>query len=274
MDQQLLKLMCVMAHPDDETLGTGGLLAKYAAEGVETYLLTATRGEAGWMGDPGEDPGPQALARIREVELAAAAQILGLREVAFLDYCDGELAEAPAGAAAQKIAAHLRRVRPQVVVTFDPFGNYGHPDHIAICQLTTAATLLAASSAEIDGLPPHATAKLYYFADTRAEQDLYQSLFGPLTMNVGGIERGVGAWPELSFSAAIDTRAYREIVWKAAACHSSQIPEFEKLLQLPPEQRGLFWAEQHLYRAFSLVDCGNEVEDDLFYGLRGESISE
>lgn len=76
-----LKLMCVLAHPDDESLGTGGTLAKYAAEGIETYLVTATRGERGWKGDEQDNPGLEALGKTREAELLAAARVLGLREV-------------------------------------------------------------------------------------------------------------------------------------------------------------------------------------------------
>ena len=72
-----LKLMAVLAHPDDESLGTGGILAKYAAEGIETSLVTATRGERGWFGDEREYPGLEALGQIREAELRAAAEVLG-----------------------------------------------------------------------------------------------------------------------------------------------------------------------------------------------------
>ena len=96
-----LRLLCVLAHPDDESLGTGGILAKYSAEGVETYLLTATRGERGWPGKPEENPGLTALGRIREAELQAAAAILGLHEVTFLDYLDGDVDQADPAEAIQ-----------------------------------------------------------------------------------------------------------------------------------------------------------------------------
>src|SRR6478735_5446176 len=90
-----LKLMAVLAHPDDESLGFGGTLAKYAAEGIETFLVTATRGEAGrFHGHPQDDPrhpGPAALGELRERELRAAAAVLGVREVALLDHRDSEL---------------------------------------------------------------------------------------------------------------------------------------------------------------------------------------
>src|SRR6185369_14573015 len=139
-----LRLMCVLAHPDDESLGTGGILAKYASEGVATYVVTATRGERGRFDDTGVSPGPAIVGRAREAELRAAAAALGVREVAFLDYLDAQLDRADPNEAVEKIAAHIRRVRPHVVVTFDPFGAYGHPDHIAISQFTTAAIVRAA----------------------------------------------------------------------------------------------------------------------------------
>src|SRR5690242_1953273 len=116
-----LRLMCVLAHPDDESLGTGGILAKYAAEGVATYLVTATRGERGWFGAEQEYPGPHALGKIREAELLAAAHVLGLREVQFLNYIDGDLDQADPAEAVARIVAQLRRIQPHLVVTFDPF---------------------------------------------------------------------------------------------------------------------------------------------------------
>src|SRR5215469_8599914 len=129
-----LKLMCVLAHPDDESLGNGGILAKYAAEGVETYLVTATRGERGWFGPDEEYPGLQVLGQRREKELRASAQVLGIRRVEFLDYIDGDLDQAPPAEVVAKIVGQIRRVKPDVVVTFGPDGGYGHPDHIAISQ--------------------------------------------------------------------------------------------------------------------------------------------
>ena len=125
------KLMAVLAHPDDESLGVGGTLAKYASEGVEVFLLTATRGEGGrYRGQRADDPqhpGPVALAKIREEELRAAASVLGVREVSLLDYHDQQLDRATPREAVASIVGHLRRVRPDVVVTFGPDGAYGHP---------------------------------------------------------------------------------------------------------------------------------------------------
>jgi LmbE family N-acetylglucosaminyl deacetylase len=186
-----LKLMCILAHPDDESLGNGGILAKYAAEGVETYLVTATRGERGWFGNESDYPGLEALGKRRETELLAAAQVLGIRRVDFLDYIDGDLDQAPPSEAVAKIVGHIRRVKPNVVVTFGPDGSYGHPDHIAICQLTTAAIVEAANPNSLysKDLASHCVSKLYYMVASEQLLQAYQSVFGDMVMHIDGVER-------------------------------------------------------------------------------------
>lgn len=148
--------MAVLAHPDDETLGVGGILAYYAARGVSTHVVSATRGERGPYFTNENRHSDAEVGRVREEELRAAARELGVRDVAFLDYIDGALDRADPREAIARIAGHLRRVRPQVVVTFDPFGGYGHPDHIAISQFTTTAVCVAADpNVRIDGNAAH-----------------------------------------------------------------------------------------------------------------------
>jgi LmbE family N-acetylglucosaminyl deacetylase len=265
-----LKLMCVLAHPDDETLGTGGALAKYAAEGVEIYLVTATRGERGWPGSSSDYPGPEALGRIRETELRDAAEVLGVQQVAFLNYYDGKLDQANSLEAITQIVAHLRRVCPQVVLTFDPYGVYGHPDHIAISQYATAAVVAAADSqfAKSQDLPSHRVSKLYYIVETEAALSTYQAAFGELTLSVGGQERLPVAWPRWSITTRVDTSAYREQVWEAISCHRSQMPDIAHLTALSKRLRQTLWVSQTYYRAFSLVNTGKKMEKDLFEGLR------
>lgn len=267
---QNLKLLCVLAHPDDESLGTGGILAKYAAEGVETYLITATRGERGWFGRPDDYPGPTALGQLREAELYAAADVLGLKEVIFLDYMDGDLDRADPAEAINKIAVQIRRIRPQVVVTFDPNGAYGHPDHIAISQLTAAAIVAAATqNSNVRGAgTSHQVSKLYYRNFRTAEVMAYEAAFGDLVMKIDGIERRPIAWPEWAITTCIDTSAYWPRVWRAIEQHQSQLPGYESLKALPNEFHQNLWGMQTFYRAFSLVNGGRAVEDDLFTGLR------
>src|SRR6187551_879171 len=106
--KQAFKLMAVLAHPDDESLGFGGTLAKYAAEAVETYLVTATRGERGRFGANGERGDPAEVGRVREAELRAAAAILGIREVSILGHADGAVDQLDAAIAIRAIVAHIR----------------------------------------------------------------------------------------------------------------------------------------------------------------------
>jgi LmbE family N-acetylglucosaminyl deacetylase len=210
------------------------------------------------------------LGRIREQELYASAKVLGLQEVKFLDYLDGELDQADPIEAIGKIVSHLRRVRPHVVVTFDPNGAYGHPDHIAISQLTTAAIVAAADSTH-NGLAtgvPHRVSKLYYRSFRAAEAAAYQAAFGDLMMRVGGEERRFVAWPDWAITTRVDTSAYWSQVWEAVACHRSQLPGYQVLRTLPEEHHQNLWSIQTYYRAYSLVNTGREVEPDLFVGIR------
>jgi LmbE family N-acetylglucosaminyl deacetylase len=263
-----LRLMCVLAHPDDESLGMGGTLARYAAEGVETHLVTATRGERGWFGDEKDNPGLEALGKMREAELRNAARELGIREVNFLDYVDGDLDHADPAEAAAKIVGHIRRVRPHVVITFDPNGAYGHPDHIAICQFTTAAVLAAADSSYSDTSSPHRVTKLYYMAWTPGKFAAYESVFGELTMHVDTITRRTTPWPEWAVTSVIDTAGHWNTVWKAVACHKTQLAAYGQLEHLSPEHHKALWGTQEYYRALSLVNGGRARESDLFEGLR------
>jgi LmbE family N-acetylglucosaminyl deacetylase len=262
--------MCILAHPDDESLGTGGILARYAAEGVATSLITATRGERGWQGDAAAYPGPRALGRMREAELRAAARVLGIQDVVFLDYQDGALDCADPTEAIGQLVAHVRRVRPDVVVTFDPTGYYGHPDHIAISQFATAA-IVAAADARYAGppdLPAHRVAKLYYLAPSRDAVAAYQEAFGDLVMHVDRTARRARGWDDWAITTRVDTSEHWQQVWRAVSCHRTQLPAHQTLRALPDEHHRNLWGAQTFYRAFSLVNGGRGVERDLFEGLR------
>jgi LmbE family N-acetylglucosaminyl deacetylase len=268
----VLKLMCILAHPDDESLGVGGSLAKYGSEGVETYLLTATRGERGRFGDVKERPSQEIVGKKREGELRCAAKALGVHELTFLDYIDGDLDQAKPNEVIGKIVQHLRRVRPHVVVTFGPDGAYGHPDHIAISQFTTAAMVSAADpnySHNGDTQPPHCVSKLYYMAWTQDKWGAYQAAFKDLKTSVDGVERRANPWPDWAVTTVVDTAEHWTIVWKAVCCHETQLTIYKKLEQLPDEYHEGLWGTQEFYRVFSLVNGGRKRETDLFEGLRG-----
>lgn len=267
-----LKLLAILAHPDDESLGLGGTLAKYAAEGVETYLITATRGEKGWFGKPKEYPGPEALGQIREKELYGAARVLGLKDVILLDYLDGELDQADPREVIGQLVTHIRRIKPQVVVTFDSNGLYGHPDHIAISQFATAAVLAAADLYYPSPLSHqiHRIDKLYYMAMEAVEAAVYQEAFGDLVMYIDGVERQPVPWEDWAITTRVDTAAYWSQVWEAISNHCSQLPGYQVLKNLSEENHRNLWGTQRFYRVLSLVNGGREQEDDLFAGIPAE----
>lgn len=263
-----LRLLAVLAHPDDESLGLGGTLARYASEGVETYVVTATRGERGRFFDGRPRPSDDEVGRVREMELRAAAAELGVREVSLLGYRDGELPAADPEEALSRLVAEVRRIRPQVVVTFGHDGAYGHPDHIAICQLTSAAALAAADPGYRAAEAPHGISKLYWMAWPARIWDLYQRVFKRLISRVDGVEREAIPWPEWAVTTRVDAGDHWEVVWRAVQRHETQLAMYEKLDQLTPEQHKTLWGDQHFYRALSTVNGGRELERDLFAGLR------
>jgi LmbE family N-acetylglucosaminyl deacetylase len=268
--------MAVLAHPDDESLGLGGTLARCAAQGVEVFLLTATRGDGGRFrgirpGAP-EHPGRAALAAIREAELRAAARVLGVGEVSLLDYEDGALDRADPSEAIADIVEHLRRIRPDVVVTFAPDGAYGHPDHVAISQFTAAAAVRAADPGFVGRsadrrLAPHAISKLYYLAWPASTWAAYQAAIGPLSCTVDGVERHATAWPDWAITTVLDTRDCWPTVSRAISCHESQVAAYERLKNLPAAHHEALWGAQSFYRALSLVNGGRARETSLFEGI-------
>jgi len=271
-----LRLMVVTAHPDDETLGFGGVLARYANEGVETFLVTATRGERGrYFGhavDSPEHPGCDALAELREREVRVAASMLGIRHTSLLRYEDGSLDRVDFNDVVCRIAWRIRQARPHVVMTFAPDGAYGHPDHIAVSQLTTAAIVAAADSAYgADRLkklgPPHTVSKLFFLAWNEAAWATYQQKFKKLVVTVDGVERRATPWPDWALTTVIDTRPFVSAVWRAVSCHESQVGAYAALKTLTPAERDTLWGSYSFYRAFSLVNGGRARESDLFAGI-------
>jgi len=267
------KLMAVLAHPDDESLGVGGTLAKYAAEGVDVSLVTATRGDAGRFqgirSDDRQHPGRRALGEIRENELRAAAKVLGIHDVCVLDYRDQQLDRAEPHEVIARIAGEVRRIRPDVIVTFGPDGGYGHPDHVAISQFTTAATVAAADArfAGSASPEPHLVSKLYYLAWPEPTWTAYEAAIHKLGVNVDGVERHATPWPDWAITTVVDTRSVWSTVWRAVSCHESQLATYERLKNVSPEHHEALWGRQSFYRAFSLVSGGRARETDLFEGL-------
>lgn len=269
-----LRMLCVFAHPDDESLGMGATIARYAAEGVHVHLLCATRGERGRFGDGDHKPSLDVVGRTRVRELHNAARVLGVRGVSFLNYVDGELDLAPPAHIIQRIAQEIRLCKPEVVVTFAPDGAYGHPDHIAISQFTTAAVPAAADASfgwgdgwTMQG-PTHRVSKLYYLAWGKEKWDAYQTALKRLVSRVDGVERQASPWPDWAITTRVDANRYWRRAWQAVCCHRTQMSIYRNLETLPAHVHEDLWGRQEFYRAFSLVNGGRALETDLFAGLR------
>ena len=268
---EALRLLAVFAHPDDESMGMGGTLAKYSAEGVETYLVCASRGERGWFGPEEQNPGLRALGQVRTKELENAVRELGMKGLYFLDTIDGEVDQANSAEAIGKIVSHIRRIKPQVVVTFPRDGNYGHPDHIAVGQFANAAILCARDSSyqDVENLPAHRVLKLYYMVDSESFISLITPFVGDITFSVDDQVRGEVAWKEWMVTTGIDMADYCHTAWRAIQCHQSQLPSLGLLAEMHEDAGVVVLAMQGtFYRAFSLVNGGREIEKDLFEGIR------
>ncbi len=234
-------LLSVLAHPDDETFGTGGTLALYARRGVSVHLVCGTRGEVGEM--PAEMmKGFTTAAEVRETELRCAAQMLGLRGVYFLGYRDSgmpgspdnqhpmALTAQPTEKVAAKIVSHIRRIKPHVVITFDPIGGYFHPDHIAIHKATVLAFELSGKKefADPEGLPPFSPNRLFFQTINRSFLKAAMFLLrlsgkDPHKFGKNGdIDMVAIVNQNFPIHARINYREVSDLRDRASACHESQ----------------------------------------------------
>jgi len=264
-------LMVVHAHPDDESIGTGGILAKYSAEGIKTVIVYGTRGEAGKILNPDFVPPSPGLRieDIRMLELEKALKVLGVKSVHFLGYRDSGMAGNPENhhpqaftkanmrEAAGKLVDIIRRERPQVIVTYNERGFYGHPDHI----MTNKVTLQAFNNADDpefecnSGLKPWHPDRLYYIAAPIARL----RLINRLALERGGKPRfnpEVLGTPEDEITTIIDVRAYLPRKMEAINCHQSQIGADSFFRSIPDKYRD----EALGYEYFSCVKGCNTYD--------------
>jgi len=276
-------LLAVLAHPDDETFGTGGTLALYSRRDVDVYLVCATRGEVGEM-PPELMDGYATIGEKRESELRCAARTLGVKSVFFLGYRDSgmpgtadnrhpqALAAQPVEKVAVEVARYIRKIRPQVVITFDPIGGYYHPDHIAIHKATVRAFDLAADAGVVmDGLEPCRADKLYYQTMPRTFLRLavrMYRLLGKDPRKFGAnqdIDMVAISEVEFPISTRINCRQVAEIRDAASACHASQ-GGTSMVTGIAGWFRRQFGSVEEYMRATPSVKPG-EKETDLFAGL-------
>ncbi len=280
-----LSLMGVYAHPDDEQ-GVSGSFMKYGKEGVKTTLVVATRGEAGEIA-PGVNATPENLGQVREQEMRCAAKVMGVGTLYFLDYCDSDMAgrarnedplsfhQAPLLSVAEKVTRLVRQQRPQVIMTFDPWGGYGHPDHIKIHQAALMAYFVAGDPRAYpeqirdEGLQPWTPQKLYYGAFSKSRFQKFFEWMKERGEDVPGpladfLKRGI---PDECITTDIDVAPYAERKLKALLCHASQLGPDTLFAKIPPELRLERMNPETFILAESRIGRPVGIETNLFEGL-------
>jgi LmbE family N-acetylglucosaminyl deacetylase len=271
------RLLGVYAHPDDEG-GVSGAMLHYKTLGVEPGLVVATRGEVGEISDPALAT-PENLGQVREGEMRAAAEVLGVENLWFLDYRDSGMAgtadnqdprafaQASAAEVVGKLVAIIRQFRPQVMVTFDETGAYGHPDHIAIYRYTTSAFYAAADGVQYPELgPAYMVSKLYYSAFPRSfarqiaewmQGSNYQGFLSDLDPEKFGV-------PDELISVRLNVEPHLETKNRSWSMHRTQINPNDPLSQLPQEFTRKWRANEYFQLAATRVGPDVEGENDLF----------
>jgi mycothiol conjugate amidase Mca len=279
-------LMAVHAHPDDECLGTGGILARYGVEGVRTVLVTCTDGAVGEISDPALAT-PENLAQVRAGELDESVRILGISRLAKLGYRDSGMQgtadnqnpesfhQADFDMAVGKVVRLMREECPDVVVTYDENGGYGHPDHIRAHQVAVAAFEAAGDPLRFpDAGPAWTPAKLYYAVIPRSGLQRFGEI-----LREAGIEPPFAARNEQgeenapTFGVAdervttvIDVSGYVEVKRSALAAHRTQMGQEQFFMRLPAALFGEIFGRESFQR-ISGPTGGSSPELDLFSGL-------
>lgn len=281
------RLLVSLAHPDDESFGMAGTIVKYVQEGTHTSLICATNGDAG-VSDPEFLQGYPSMTELRLAELHCAAETLGFERVFAFGYRDSgmegsadnqhpdSLYQADPGEVTGRVVEVIRQMRPQVVVTFDPYGGYGHPDHLVMHRATTRAFDLAGQADAYPeqiaaGLEPYQPQKLYYRTRSHTLTKYMvrlMPLFGQDPRRMGRnndidmVEIAEHSYP---IHARINTGAYREQAEQAVKCHASQLGGFSTPSLLQRVQTLLMSPSIDTYmRAKPPVNGDRVRETDLF----------
>jgi LmbE family N-acetylglucosaminyl deacetylase len=249
------RLLLLLAHPDDETFGPGGTIARYAREGVDVHLATATKGEAGMVGDP-PVADREHLGEVRAAELREAAAVLGIKEVVFLGFLDRQLSDVPRERIVEKAVEEIRRTRPHVVIGFGPEGISHHPDHMVMAEVALEAFDAAADPGRFpeqlgNGLAVWEVQKLYQF---EVPKDVFERWGIPF--------RGVSSEALTTF---IDTSAYVETKIEAFSRHRTQVRDARSILSREG-YREFAWRETYVL-ARSRLSVTAFPETDLFQGV-------
>lgn len=279
-------LLSFHAHPDDEVIGTGGVLARYSRLGEQVVVVTATDGAEGEIHNY-DDPDslkPQ-LAEMRSQEIAVALAVLGVKHHEFLGYRDSGMMGTEANdhpdafwradftEATKRLVGLIRKYQPEVMTIYDPFGGYGHPDHINVHRVGIAAFF---GARDLGWFPLEedqdywAPAKLYWttWGRERSRKLMkYWAEEGEETEEEEYLWRSRRGFPDEEISATIDVSEFVSLKTEALQAHRTQIPEDWILFRVPEEERNEVYGTETFVRVFSGVESPLP-ESDLFSGLR------
>jgi len=284
-------MLMVFAHPDDESFGMGGTIARYVASGVEVTYFCATAGEVGTIPDEMKDR-YATTKELRLAELDAAARVLNFK-VILGNYCDSGMMNSEHNQNPEslwyqwehypaKVVRHvvdiIRQTQPQVVVTFNRYGGYGHPDHIAIQRATLDAFDKAGDVAYVTDDAPYTPQKLYY---TSIPGLPLKVMLG--VMKLRGLDvRHMGTNKDIDFQAVIDNlepshtsvdiRDYLYAWDEASACHASQGGGMNRAFPIPMWLRRQIMGKQGFTRLIPRPTRDSIDEDDLFAAVQPEPL--
>jgi N-acetyl-1-D-myo-inositol-2-amino-2-deoxy-alpha-D-glucopyranoside deacetylase len=267
-------LFLVHAHPDDEAIGTGGVMRRAHEEGRRVVLVTCTRGEEGEIHQMDEAATRPRLAEVRTEELRRAGEVLGVDRQEFLGYRDSGMAGTEANQhpssfhrvsieeAAERLAGLLREERPEVVVSYGADGIYGHPDHVKAHEVTVAALDLL----EREGWQP---AKAYFSVLSRSRlQEVRRQAqeMGADAFSENGIASTLYGTPDEEITTAVDVRPWISAKRAAFAAHTSQNDPKGPLASMADSiYETALGTEFFVLARGALV--GGEPETDLFAGI-------
>jgi LmbE family N-acetylglucosaminyl deacetylase len=279
------RLLAIFAHPDDESFGPGGTLARYARQGVEVHVCIVTDGAAGARSPEVERPdGVPGLAEIRRQELECACRVLGVR-LRTLGYRDSGMEGAPDNRhpdslyqadldqVARDLVSIISLVRPQVVITHDPSGGYFHPDHVRVNHAVRRAWARTGDASaypllRAEGFDPWQPERLYYTVIPRSTLKWFLRVLRLLRRDPrnfgqnGDIDLTKMGVPDEQIHVRLDVEAYFAVKEQASACHKSQGGGAMRVL--PAFLRRRLLRYEHFVQA---KPAGAKVHGDLFEGL-------
>lgn len=260
-DLSHLTVLAAFAHPDDEGFGSGGTLAMLVSRGTQVTLVCATNGDVGEISDP-RLATPENLAQVRQDELRQAMRVTGVKDVRFLNYRDSGMAgtqdnnhpnslhQAAKAQVVGQLVAVIHEIRPNVVITHDPFGGYGHPDHQAVCRHATSAFSLAGDAGAFSA-QAWSPGLLYYICFPRSNfRRMWQEMLDHgITPPFASMDIDSLGTPDEEVTTIIEVSGFVDTKIESLNCHQTQMDPNGPFSQMPPEKMREYMSTEYFMLA-------------------------